>query len=99
MSSAFTSTVMPAVTVNEALVEEQFADPTKKGYLKITTTHGDLNVELHADLAPRACQNFLGLAKQGYYDGTEFHRSIKNFMIQVFPFSLPIVCYPTVCYY
>lgn len=44
---------------------------------------GDLNIELHADLAPRASENFLVLADKGYYTGTKFHRSIKNFMIQV----------------
>jgi Cyclophilin type peptidyl-prolyl cis-trans isomerase/CLD len=44
---------------------------------------GDLNIELHSDLAPRAAENFLVLADKGYYTGTKFHRSIKNFMIQV----------------
>lgn len=44
---------------------------------------GDLNIELHSDLAPRAAENFLVLADKGYYTGTKFHRSIKNFMVQV----------------
>lgn len=30
-----------------------------QGYLKLSTSHGDLNIELHCDIAPRACQNFL----------------------------------------
>lgn len=47
------------------------------------TNVGDLNLELHCDITPRTCENFLGLAAQGYYNGTAFHRSIKNFMIQV----------------
>ena len=51
--------VQPTAVVNEALVEEVWFNPTKKGYLKIHTTHGDLNVELDCDLAPRTCQNFL----------------------------------------
>lgn len=44
---------------------------------------GDVNVELHCDMAPRTCENFIALCGQGYYDNTRFHRSIKNFMIQV----------------
>ena len=46
-------------------------------------TAGDLNIEMHSDLAPRAAENFLVLADKGYYTGTKFHRSIKNFMVQV----------------
>jgi peptidylprolyl isomerase len=33
-------------------------------------------------VAPKACENFEGLVKKGYYDGITFHRIIKNFMIQ-----------------
>jgi len=36
-------------------------------------------------MAPRTCENFLGLCEMGYYNDTVFHRSIKNFMIQVMP--------------
>jgi hypothetical protein len=53
------------------------------GYLRLHTSLGDLNIELHCDIAPRTCENFLGLCEMGYYDDTPFHRSIKNFMIQV----------------
>jgi cyclophilin family peptidyl-prolyl cis-trans isomerase len=53
------------------------------GYLRLHTSLGDLNVELHCDLVPRTCENFLGLCEMGYYNDTIFHRSIKNFMIQV----------------
>lgn len=53
------------------------------GYLRLHTSLGDLNIELHCDLAPRTCENFLGLCEMGYYTDTIFHRSIKNFMIQV----------------
>ena len=44
---------------------------------------GDLNLELHCDMAPRTCENFLVLAEGGYYTDTIFHRSIRSFMIQV----------------
>jgi cyclophilin family peptidyl-prolyl cis-trans isomerase len=44
---------------------------------------GDLNIELHCDIAPRTTENFIYLCEMGYYNDTVFHRSIKNFMIQV----------------
>lgn len=58
-------------------------NPKKKGYLRLHTSLGDLNLELHCDIAPRTCENFIALAESGYYNGTGFHRSIRNFMIQV----------------
>ncbi len=48
----------------------------------IHTTKGDITVVLFNQQAPLAVKNFIGLAKQGYYDGTIFHRVMKNFMIQ-----------------
>ena len=49
--------------------------------VKIQTTLGDITVRLY-DETPLHRDNFLKLAKEGYYDGTLFHRVIKNFMIQ-----------------
>nr|CCA30140.1 peptidyl-prolyl cis-trans isomerase, putative [Neospora caninum Liverpool]CEL71378.1 TPA: peptidyl-prolyl cis-trans isomerase, putative [Neospora caninum Liverpool] len=43
---------------------------------------GSLNIELHADMAPRACDSFLRLCAAKYFDDTIFHRCIRNFMIQ-----------------
>ena len=57
--------------------------PKKKAYMRLHTTLGDLNLELHCDMAPRTCENFLVLAESGYYSDTIFHRCIKSFMIQV----------------
>lgn len=57
--------------------------PKKKAYMKLHTSCGDLNLELHCDMAPRTCENFLVLSESGYYRDTIFHRCIKNFMIQV----------------
>lgn len=48
----------------------------------IKTSQGDIKVELRADLAPKAVENFVKHSKDGYYNGTIFHRVIKNFMIQ-----------------
>ena len=57
-------------------------------YFLLCQTTGDLNVELHCDLAPRTCENFLALCEMGYYDGIVFHRSIKNFMLQVWTYGV-----------
>ncbi len=48
----------------------------------MTTTMGEIEVELFPQAAPLAVNNFIGLAKRGYYNGVIFHRVIKNFMIQ-----------------
>lgn len=49
--------------------------------LKIKTTEGDIVIRLY-DETPRHRDNFLELAKNGYFNGTLFHRVIKDFMIQ-----------------
>ncbi len=48
----------------------------------IATNEGDIVVRLFPDVAPKAVENFLGLAKKGYYEGVIFHRVIKDFMVQ-----------------
>ena len=48
----------------------------------ISTSMGDVKLELFADKAPVSVQNFLEYAKAGYYDGTIFHRVIPKFMVQ-----------------
>lgn len=81
-SRSFTSTSYDPVTVNEYEYVNVEKNPKKKGYVQLHTTHGDLNIELHCDITPRACENFITLCERGYYDGVSFHRSIRNFMIQ-----------------
>lgn len=46
------------------------------------TSMGDITVKFHSADAPKTVQNFLKLAKSGFYDGIKFHRVIKGFMIQ-----------------
>ena len=53
-----------------------------KGYVKLITNRGVLLLELHCDIVPRTCTNFLGLCQEGAYDNTIFHRLIPKFMIQ-----------------
>jgi peptidyl-prolyl cis-trans isomerase-like 1 len=50
--------------------------------VQVSTSMGSFTVELYSRQAPKACQNFTELAKRGYYDGTVFHRIIKDFMVQ-----------------
>ena len=49
--------------------------------IKITTTEGDIIIKLY-DQTPQHRDNFIKLVKEGYYNGTLFHRVIKEFMIQ-----------------
>jgi peptidyl-prolyl cis-trans isomerase B (cyclophilin B) len=48
----------------------------------IKTTAGEIVIEFWPDVAPKTVENFKKLAGQGYYDGTAFHRIVKNFMVQ-----------------
>ncbi|HFI0631866.1 TPA: peptidylprolyl isomerase [Streptococcus suis] len=50
--------------------------------VKIKTTEGDITIKLFPEQAPLTVENFLTHAKEGYYNGTIFHRVIKDFMIQ-----------------
>ncbi|KAJ8567344.1 hypothetical protein K7X08_019552 [Anisodus acutangulus] len=81
-SRSFTSTSYDPVTTNEYEYVKVEKNPKKKGYVQLHTTHGDLNIELHCDITPRACENFITLCERGYYNGVAFHRNIRNFMIQ-----------------
>jgi len=50
--------------------------------VKLATTKGDIVIELNEDKAPVTVANFLQYVRDGFYDGTIFHRVIPNFMIQ-----------------
>jgi len=50
--------------------------------VKLATTLGDIVIELNAEKAPVTTENFLNYVRDGFYDGTIFHRVIPNFMIQ-----------------
>jgi cyclophilin family peptidyl-prolyl cis-trans isomerase len=57
-------------------------DPKKNYSATFHTDKGDMVFNLHADKTPGTVNNFVFLARQGYYDGTSFHRVINNFMAQ-----------------
>jgi peptidyl-prolyl cis-trans isomerase B (cyclophilin B) len=48
----------------------------------MSTSEGDITIDLFADAAPKTVENFTKLANDGFYDGLTFHRIIKDFMIQ-----------------
>lgn len=54
----------------------------EKSRVRLETTQGVLELKLFPEIAPKACENFIGLIEKGYYDGLTFHRVIKGFMIQ-----------------
>lgn len=57
-------------------------DPDKEYVATISTEKGDIEVELFADQAPLATNNFVFLSQQGWYDNVTFHRVIPGFMAQ-----------------
>ncbi|MEA1972072.1 MAG: peptidylprolyl isomerase [Candidatus Cloacimonadota bacterium] len=69
------------------LVIGLFAGETKNTIVKIVTNHGTIEIELFDSKAPITVENFLSYVKEGYFDGTVFHRVIDNFMIQGGGFS------------
>lgn len=57
-------------------------DPKKRYVAHFKTSKGDFDIELYADKAPITVNNFVFLARDGFYDGVVFHRVIKGFMAQ-----------------
>tara|TARA_S200000501_G_scaffold258247_1_gene242005 strand:- start:1740 stop:2066 length:327 start_codon:yes stop_codon:yes gene_type:complete len=51
-------------------------------YVRMTTSAGEIDIELYTDECPETTGNFLKLVDDGFYDGMHFHRVIKDFMIQ-----------------
>lgn len=57
-------------------------DPDKQYTAKMDTEKGEIVLQLFADKVPNTVNNFVFLARQGFYDGTIFHRVIADFMAQ-----------------
>ena len=57
-------------------------DSSKAYSATIQTNRGDIVIDLHADRAPQTVNNFVALARDGFYDGIKFHRVIADFMVQ-----------------
>lgn len=86
VAASFTSTAMVPVTEHEhALIDEdilRYERVKQKGYVSLATNNGQFNIELYSDMVPKTCENFLKHCKNGYYNGTKFHRLIRNFILQ-----------------
>ena len=61
---------------------EMIIDPQKSYGATIETNKGDIELDLFAADAPKTVNNFVYLARDGFYDGVVFHRVISNFMVQ-----------------
>jgi peptidyl-prolyl cis-trans isomerase B (cyclophilin B) len=61
---------------------EQVVDPAHRYVATITTDRGDIVVALDTARAPKSVNNFVFLAREGFYDGLTFHRIVDNFVIQ-----------------
>ncbi|RMD40582.1 hypothetical protein DV735_g4540, partial [Chaetothyriales sp. CBS 134920] len=87
-AASFTSTgLTPTTSASLALMtdEEYLLKPRRvkqKGYVRLSTTLGDLTLEVMPEHAPKAVWNFIRLVQKGYYNGVLFHRNIRHFMIQ-----------------
>ena len=57
-------------------------DPAKSYSATLETNKGSIVIKMSPDHAPKTVNNFVFLAKEGFYDGITFHRVISNFMVQ-----------------
>lgn len=62
--------------------EKKPMDTNQKEVAVLKTSDGEMVVEFWPEVAPKTVENFKKLAREGFYDGTAFHRIIKGFMIQ-----------------
>ena len=65
-----------------ASAPEMQIDPETIYQVTIATDRGDILLELDPKLAPKSVNNFVALARKGYYDGLTFHRVVDGFVIQ-----------------
>jgi len=75
-------TVFRALALAVSLLLANTAVPNDNPHVTLATNRGDVVIELFAEQSPVTVQNFLRYVAEGYYDGTIFHRVIKDFMVQ-----------------
>ncbi len=71
--------VQVAPDLSKVAIEDLDLAKTK---VVLVTNFGDMTLAFYPERAPETVKNFVKLAKEGFYDGTKFHRVIRNFMIQ-----------------
>lgn len=72
----------PSAAADNSSPTEGKPSMTTDTRVKLQTNHGDIIIELNAEKAPKSSANFVQYVRDGFYDGTVFHRVINNFMIQ-----------------
>ncbi len=77
------SAPMQAFPPEEPVKTIEDFEPVEGTTVVMSTSKGDMTIELYRDKAPLTTLNFLSLAKDGFYDGIIFHRVIEDFMAQV----------------
>jgi len=77
MRFAATITGIALITISSTLVQA-----TEKTMIEMVTSKGTITLELYPEKAPVTVSNFLAYVDSGFYDGTIFHRVIRDFMIQ-----------------
>ena len=80
--SILLAALLSAVVVAAEEKKEAFPMNTSNEVAVIKTSEGEMVVQFWTDAAPNTIENFKKLARQGFYDGTIFHRIVKDFMIQ-----------------
>ena len=81
--SAESAAPVEKITLSDESGLPQFNNPDQDSEVAIIhTSAGDISVMFFPEYAPKAVENFLTHAKDGYYDGVSFHRVIEDFMIQ-----------------
>jgi peptidyl-prolyl cis-trans isomerase B (cyclophilin B) len=80
--SILLAALVSAVVVAAEEKKEAFPMNTSNEVAVIKTSEGEMVIQFWTDDAPNTIENFKKLARQGFYDGTIFHRIVKEFMIQ-----------------
>ena len=73
---------MPNQTKQWSTPPQMAIDPKKSYSALLHTDKGDITLQLHVEKVPNTVNNFVFLAREGFYDGTIFHRVIDDFMVQ-----------------
>jgi len=92
---ALSVTLILAAALLPAPAQAQSTTPLPNPEVVITTNYGSITVRLFRDKAPATVENFLAYVKDGFYDGTIFHRVVANFMIQGGGFTAELEEKPT----
>jgi peptidylprolyl isomerase len=86
LSKAYFDDLLSRANYRDYVEEEKQAAKVeglkKKSIVVLETNRGKIKIRLFPEVAPFACENFIGLVEKGYYNGIIFHRVIKDFMIQ-----------------